>query len=146
MAYQFTTSLPTQITWMLNNLKKMFHSYAYALLVGGFKPFKKYDRQIGSFPQFSGWNKPYLKPPASLCSFVCDIFFSTFSCSTPGPQHPPTVHPSTRWRHLCLDIGTFGHLPAIHENAQGSLGIHHSTWSQRRFLGKKWWCLDVPRS
>ena len=27
------------------------------LLVGGFNPSEKYDRQIGSFPQFSGWKK-----------------------------------------------------------------------------------------
>ncbi len=27
-------------------------------LVGGFNPFEKYARQIGSFPQFSGWKLP----------------------------------------------------------------------------------------
>ncbi len=38
------------------------------LLVGGWtNPFEKYDRQNGSFPQFSGWKfQKYLKPPTSL--------------------------------------------------------------------------------
>ena len=39
-------------------------------LVGGFNPFEKYARQIGSSPQGSGWNENYLKPPTSSSLFL----------------------------------------------------------------------------
>ena len=34
--------------------------------------------------------------------------------------------------HLCCDRGALGHLPTIHENAQGTLLVHHGTWLRHR--------------
>ena len=46
--------------------------YIHPLLVGGFNPSEKYDRQIGSFPQGSGWKYKIfeLPPPRLECKHV----------------------------------------------------------------------------
>ena len=43
-------SICVHMTWCI-----MFGHIKYIRLVGGFIPFEKYDRQIGAFPQGSGW-------------------------------------------------------------------------------------------
>ena len=46
-------------------------------LVGGFNPVEKYARQIGSFPQFSGWKKHvWVATETSIC--ICKIWWSSF--------------------------------------------------------------------
>ena len=57
-------------------LKKQY-IYIY-LLVGGFNPFEKYDRQIGSFPQGSGWNKKYLSCHQPVYIFIYIYVLSHF--------------------------------------------------------------------
>ena len=43
------------------------HACCNTLLVGGFNPSEKYERQIGFiFPKVRGENKKYLKPPPRL--------------------------------------------------------------------------------
>jgi len=40
--------------------------YLKGLLVGGFNPFEKYERQLGNLPQIGMNIKKYLKPPPIL--------------------------------------------------------------------------------
>ena len=78
----------------------------------------------------------------AFCLFFCDIFFPPFSCSKTRIPGPTFHHPPFKKNGLCLDIRTFGHLPAIHEYAQGALRIHHSTWCccfPVRWIGE-WYC------
>ena len=52
------------------------------MLVGGFNPSEKYDRQIGSFPQVGMKIYKYLKPPPSyemMSAVMYQRLFSTIS-------------------------------------------------------------------
>ena len=57
-------------------------------LGGGFDPFEKYARQIGSFPR--GENKKQLKPPSRLyfCNFSSKHLKPLSNIVLHGPPHP----------------------------------------------------------
>ena len=51
--------------WATPLLGRKIRKPSHGHLVGSFDPIERYDRQIGSFPQGSGWKWKSLKPPPS---------------------------------------------------------------------------------
>ena len=62
---RFRLELAVFRCWEKNNRQFLWAKYIINDLVGGFNPFQKYARQIGSFPQVGVKKKKCLKPPPS---------------------------------------------------------------------------------
>ncbi len=64
------------LSWYALERKSIPGSQWTKSLVGGFNPFEKYARQIGSFPQGSGWKYKIfeLPPPRSVWEMPCNCW------------------------------------------------------------------------
>ena len=87
------------------------HIYIYKCLVGGFNPFQKYARQIGSFPHIGMNIKKYLKPPPRYVNIYIYMYIYTI------------IYTSTN----TLNQNHFGEVP----NPTPTLGKTHHEFGDR---------------